>query len=216
MDEACRQTCGKPSSRLSRLRRIPEGSLQRHLLQTWTGTKGRRALFPIVGTVRCWRSLHGPRHRPSGTGLSSAIMAAPLVAAPSTCAPGHLAAQHARAMRRRTLDCGSDCAPMGHRHSASHRGRTHGYVVSAASEFQAAPPARAYTGRPEVHGPMRLVDDGGPTATCCHAACRTRLSGAEVTSPMEGVTGMMARLRHVPGCSRGGLYGPANIDFRFV
>ncbi len=33
---------------------------------------------------------------------------------------------------------------------------------------------------------------------------------------MEGVTGMMARLRHVPGCSRGGLYGPANIDFPFV
>ena len=33
---------------------------------------------------------------------------------------------------------------------------------------------------------------------------------------MEGVTGMMARLRHVPGCSRGGLYGPANIDFRFL
>ena len=33
---------------------------------------------------------------------------------------------------------------------------------------------------------------------------------------MEGVTGMMARLGHVPGCSRGGLYGPANIDFRFV
>ena len=33
---------------------------------------------------------------------------------------------------------------------------------------------------------------------------------------MEGVTGMMAQLRHVPGCSRGGLYGPANIDFRFM
>ena len=33
---------------------------------------------------------------------------------------------------------------------------------------------------------------------------------------MEGVTGMMARLGHVPGCSRAGLYGPANIDFRFV
>ena len=33
---------------------------------------------------------------------------------------------------------------------------------------------------------------------------------------MEGVTGMMGRLRHVPGCSRGALYGPANIDFRFV
>ena len=140
------------------------------------GNERPTAAFPDRRHVRCWRSLHGPRHRPSGTGLSSAIMAAPLVAAPSTCAPGHLAAQHARAMRRRTLDCGSDCAPMGHRHSASHRGRTHGYVVSAASEFQAAPPARAYTGRPEVHGPMRLVDDGGPTATCCHAgrACRAR------------------------------------------
>ena len=33
---------------------------------------------------------------------------------------------------------------------------------------------------------------------------------------MEGVTGMMARLGHVPGCSRGGLYGPVNIDFPFV
>ena len=33
---------------------------------------------------------------------------------------------------------------------------------------------------------------------------------------MEGVTGTMARLSHVPGCSRAGLYGPANIDFRFV
>ena len=33
---------------------------------------------------------------------------------------------------------------------------------------------------------------------------------------MEAVTGMMARLGHVPGCSRAGLYGPANIDFRFV
>ena len=36
----------------------------------------------IVGIVRCLRSLHRPRHRPNGTGLSSAIMAAPLVAAP--------------------------------------------------------------------------------------------------------------------------------------
>ena len=33
---------------------------------------------------------------------------------------------------------------------------------------------------------------------------------------MEGVTGMMARLGHEPDCSRAGLYGPANIDFRFV
>ena len=47
-------------------------------------------------------------------------------------------------------------------------------------------------------------------------SCRTRLSGAEVTNPMEGVTGTMAWLSHVPDCSRAGLYGPANIDFRFV
>ena len=35
---------------------------------------------------------------------------------------------------------------------------------------------------------------------------RTRLSGAEVTSPMEGVTGMMAWLGHVPRSARRGLY----------
>ena len=63
---------------------------------------------------------------------------------------------------------------------------------------------------------MRLVDDGGPTGDSHLLSCRTRLSGAEVTIPMEGGTGRMARLRHVPGYSRGGLYGPVNIDFRFV
>ena len=35
------------------------------------------------GTVRCRRSLHGPRHRPSGTWLSSGIMPASPVAAPT-------------------------------------------------------------------------------------------------------------------------------------
>ena len=48
---------------------------------------------------------------------------------------------------------------------------------------------------------------------------RTHLSGAEVTSPMEGVTGMMAWLGHVPGSCRGGVYGHADIDkpfFRIV
>ena len=33
---------------------------------------------------------------------------------------------------------------------------------------------------------------------------RTRLSGAEVTSPMEGVTGMMARLSHMQRVAVGG------------
>ena len=42
------------------------------------------------------------------------------------------------------------------------------------------------------------------------------MSGARVASPMEGVTGTMAWLSHVPGYSQSGLYGPANIDFRFV
>ena len=31
---------------------------------------------------------------------------------------------------------------------------------------------------------------------------------------MDGVTGTMAWLSHVPVGSRAGLYGPANIDFR--
>ena len=42
------------------------------------------------------------------------------------------------------------------------------------------------------------------------------MSGACEASPMEGVTGTMSWLSHVPGCSRAGLYGPANIDFPFV
>ena len=54
-------------------------------------------------TVGSWWSLHRPRHRPNGTGLSSTIMAAPPGggAAPSTRAPDHLAAQHVRVMRKR-------------------------------------------------------------------------------------------------------------------
>ena len=39
------------------------------------------------------------------------------------------------------------------------------------------------------------------------------MSGAREASPMEGVTGTVAWLSQVPGCSRAGLYGPANIDF---
>ena len=69
-----------------------------------------------------------------------------------------------------------------------------------------------------MHDLMHLVDDGWPDSHLL--SYRTRLSGAEVTSPveawLEGVTGTMsmAWLSHVPGCSRGGLYGPENIDFR--
>ena len=33
---------------------------------------------------------------------------------------------------------------------------------------------------------------------------------------MEGVTGTMTWLSHVPGYSRSGLYGPANTGFRCV
>ena len=113
---------------------VPVGSLQPQLLQKWTKAKSRLALLPIVGTVRCLRSLHRPRHRPNGTGLSSGAIAAPLVAAPSTRAPDHLAPQHCAVCAKSAWDCGCDCAPMGHRHSVSHRGRTHGYVASAASE----------------------------------------------------------------------------------
>ena len=33
---------------------------------------------------------------------------------------------------------------------------------------------------------------------------------------MKDVTGMMARLGHVPGRQRGGLYGHGDIDFRIL
>ena len=71
---------------------------------------------------------------------------------------------------------------------------------------------------PEGHDLMRLVDDGGLTATCDNLlSCRTRLSGAEVTSPMEGVTGTLVWLGHMPRRPRG---GPRELGtvyfFRFV
>ena len=59
----------------------------------------RKKAADAVGTVRCRRSLHGPRHGPTGTGLSSGIMPAPPVAAPATRAPDHLAAQLALGTR---------------------------------------------------------------------------------------------------------------------
>ena len=80
------------------------GSLQPRLLQKRTGRKRRLALLPIVGTVRCLRSLHGPRHRPIGTELSSAIMPAPSVAAPPTRAPDHLAPQHCAVCAKSAYD----------------------------------------------------------------------------------------------------------------
>ena len=57
-------------------------------------------LRALVGTVRCWRSLHWPRHRPIGTGLSSGTMPASLIAAAATRAPDHLSPAHARSERR--------------------------------------------------------------------------------------------------------------------
>ena len=66
-----------------------------------------------------------------------------------------------------------------------------------------------------MHDLMHLVDDGWPDSHLL--SYRTRLSGAEVTSPMEGVTGTMAWLGHMPRRPRG---GPRELGtvyfFRFV
>ena len=77
------------------------GSLQPHLLQKRTH---RKKPADAVGTVRCRRSLHGPRHRPSGTWLSSGIMPALPVAAPTTRAPDHLDPLLARGARTSAQD----------------------------------------------------------------------------------------------------------------
>ena len=52
--------------------------------------------------------------------------------------------------------------------------------------------ARSSRGAPLINNLMILVDDGCPTAHLL--SCRTRVSGASVTCPMEGVTGTMAGL----------------------
>ena len=61
----------------------------------------RKKAADADGTVRCRRSLHGPRHRPSGTWLSSGIMPASPVAVPTTRAPEHLEPQLALGTRTR-------------------------------------------------------------------------------------------------------------------
>ena len=47
------------------------------------------------------------------------------------------------------------------------------------------------------------------------SSCWALPTGALAASPMEGVTGMMAWLSHVPGSPQGGLDRPANIEFSF-
>ena len=71
-------------------------------------------------------------------------------------------------------------------------------VVRAASQSCGLAMARSSGGAPPSDNLMILVDDDCPTATFCQVSCRTRVSGALVTCPMEGVTGMMAGLGHVP------------------
>ena len=69
--------------------------------------------------VRCRRCLHGPRHRPSGTWLSSGIMPAPPAAAPSTRAPDHLHPLLVRCRLRRANTCARVFSCTGHCHDES-------------------------------------------------------------------------------------------------
>ena len=73
-----------------------------------------------VGTIRCRRSLHGPCHGQSGSGLSPGIMPASPTSAYAPISPGHL---HPR-VALETLSCAlhffaiSSCS--GHSHDKSH------------------------------------------------------------------------------------------------
>ena len=141
-------------------------------LQKRTGRKSRLALFPIVSaptTVRGWRSLHGSRHCPNGTGLSSAIMAAPLVAAPSTRAPDHLAPQHCAVCAKSVQDT---FKPAYHKDSMGVTLTSYAHSVTSTEcaygvEIMTVRSLR-YQTLHKVHHLMHTVDDGGPTA------CRAR------------------------------------------
>ena len=91
----------------------------------------RLPLFPIVGTVRCRRSLRGPRRRPNGTGLSSAITIAPLVAVPSTRAPEHLAPEHCAVCAKSAIHSCAHCSCTGHTQEKRSLRCTRGCVWSA-------------------------------------------------------------------------------------
>ena len=54
------------------------------------------------------------------------------------------------------------------------------------------------------HDLMHIVDAEWRGATLCHAGRAFRVSGAEVTSPMEGVTGTLVWLGHMPRRPWGG------------
>ena len=127
-----------------------------------------------------WRSLQRPRHRPNGTGLSLAITTTSPVAAPSTRAPDHLAAQHVRVMRTSARVGQRSAGCCGKSHVTTLNRRTHHMVVCAPIALLLRFVARLWSvqagERPQSVDLMILVDDGGPTATCCHAgrACRAR------------------------------------------
>ena len=127
-------------------------------------------------TVRRWWSLLRPRHRPDGTGLSSAITAASPGAAPSTRAPDDLAAQHVRyAQRARETVRPSPLAVAIATRQTIHL-CTRGYALSA--QMSCLQHGYGHRVRSSAHKvrPQILEDDNCPTATFCHAgrACRAR------------------------------------------
>ena len=109
-----------------------------------------------VGTIRCRRSLHGPRHRASGTGLSPVIMPAPPVAALATRAPDHLAAQLAFGTRTRVKDSRAISSSTGHSYMMPLPRCTRGYVWSAPRRplFMNTACARV------VHAEVHMLVDG--------------------------------------------------------
>ena len=153
-----------------------------------------------VGTVRCRRSLHGPRHRPSGTWLSSGIMPASPVAAPTTRAPDHLDPLLARGTRTSVRQF---CEPGDHS-SCSGNGMTCAahtppYRVCAARVKPLTSEELASPGFAQSISSLTAAGDRG-------AAQSLHMSGARAAEASEalGLTSVMAWLGRVPRWAAGG------------
>ena len=88
------------------------------------------------GTVRCRRSLHGPRHGPTGMWLSSVIKSAPPMGAPTTRAPDDLEPLLARGARTSVRRFCANSACTRHSHDKSYTLR-HSVMITECRKLSA-------------------------------------------------------------------------------
>ena len=132
------------------------------------------ALLALVGTVGCWRSLQGPRHRPSGTRLSSGTMPATFMATPTTRAPDHLDGHLARGAQTRAQDCEQNSSFYGQSQKMPRRRHTQDHALCVPKEFHGLNMSRTRGVLRAVH---HLTRGRCATAMLCRAG-RTRRARA--------------------------------------